>query len=106
MAGFQGINASSDVTTLGRAGQIDCRRLGRCALADRCIIYTDVDGVYTADPNIVPLRVVSTRFLMRKCWRWPVLGRKFSRVARSSLRPNIPFQWKSIQASRKERERS
>ena len=55
VAGFQGINASSDVTTLGRGGS-DLTAVARAAAlkADRCIIYTDVDGVYTADPNIVP----------------------------------------------------
>ena len=55
VAGFQGINASSDVTTLGRGGSdLTAVALAAALKADRCIIYTDVDGVYTADPNIVP----------------------------------------------------
>lgn len=55
VAGFQGINASSDVTTLGRGGSdLTAVVLAAALKADRCIIYTDVDGVYTADPNIVP----------------------------------------------------
>lgn len=55
VAGFQGINASSDVTTLGRGGSdLTAVALAAALKADRCIIFTDVDGVYTADPNIVP----------------------------------------------------
>ena len=55
VAGFQGINASSDVTTLGPGGSdLSAVALAAALKPDRCIIYTDVDGVYTADPNIVP----------------------------------------------------
>lgn len=55
VAGFQGINAASDVTTLGRGGSdLTAVVLAAALKADVCYIYTDVDGVYTADPNIVP----------------------------------------------------
>lgn len=56
VAGFQGITEQSDVTTLGRGGS-DLTAVALAAIlgADLCTIYTDVDGVYTADPNIVPL---------------------------------------------------
>jgi aspartate kinase len=55
VAGFQGINERSDVTTLGRGGSdLTAVALAAALQADRCIIFTDVDGVYTADPNIVP----------------------------------------------------
>ena len=55
VAGFQGINEFSDVTTLGRGGSdLTAVALAAELKADRCIIYTDVDGVYTADPNVVP----------------------------------------------------
>ncbi len=56
VAGFQGINeASLDVTTLGRGGSdLTAVVLAAALQADSCFIYTDVDGVYTADPNIVP----------------------------------------------------
>jgi aspartate kinase len=55
VAGFQGINEQSDVTTLGRGGSdLSAVALAAALKADRCIIFTDVDGVYTADPNIVP----------------------------------------------------
>jgi aspartate kinase len=55
VAGFQGINQQSDVTTLGRGGSdLTAVALSAVLSADRCDIYTDVDGVYTADPNMVP----------------------------------------------------
>ncbi|MDH5427260.1 MAG: aspartate kinase [Nitrospirota bacterium] len=55
VAGFQGINEASDVTTLGRGGSdLTAVVLAAALEADNCIIYTDVDGVYTADPNMVP----------------------------------------------------
>lgn len=55
VAGFQGIDEKSDVTTLGRGGSdTTAVALAAALKADFCDIYTDVDGVYTADPNIVP----------------------------------------------------
>jgi aspartate kinase len=54
VAGFQGISLTSDVTTLGRGGSDTTAVAIAVALkADLCEIYTDVDGVYTADPRIV-----------------------------------------------------
>lgn len=54
VAGFQGINEFSDVTTLGRGGSDTTAVAIAAALkADLCEIYTDVDGVYTTDPRIV-----------------------------------------------------
>ena len=55
VAGFQGVNEHGDVTTLGRGGSDTSAVALAVALnAERCEIYTDVDGVYTADPNVVP----------------------------------------------------
>ncbi|RMH08102.1 MAG: aspartate kinase [Nitrospirae bacterium] len=55
VAGFQGINEQADVTTLGRGGSdLTAVALAAALKADRCVIFTDVDGVYTADPHIVP----------------------------------------------------
>lgn len=52
--GFQGINKYDDITTLGRGGSDTTAVAIAAALkADACHIYTDVDGVYTADPRIV-----------------------------------------------------
>ena len=55
VAGFQGITDDMDVTTLGRGGSDTTAVALAAALgAERCDIYTDVDGIYTADPRIVP----------------------------------------------------
>lgn len=55
VAGFQGVNRYDDITTLGRGGSDTSAVAIAAALkADRCQIFTDVDGVYTADPRIVP----------------------------------------------------
>ena len=55
VAGFQGVNERSEVTTLGRGGSdLTAVALAASLKADRCMIFTDVDGVYTADPKIVP----------------------------------------------------
>ena len=55
VAGFQGITDEMDITTLGRGGSDTTAVALAAALgADRCDIYTDVDGIYTADPRIVP----------------------------------------------------
>ena len=55
VAGFQGITEGAEITTLGRGGSdLTAVALAAALKADVCEIYTDVDGVYTADPNIVP----------------------------------------------------
>jgi len=55
VAGFQGVDAHGNVTTLGRGGSdTSAVALAAALKADECQIYTDVDGVYTADPRIVP----------------------------------------------------
>ena len=64
VAGFQGVSTTKDVTTLGRGGSDTTAVAIAAALkAETCEIYTDVDGVYTADPRVVPdarkLHVVS-----------------------------------------------
>ena len=55
VAGFQGVSTASDITTLGRGGSDTTAVALAAALdADVCEIYTDVDGVFTADPRVVP----------------------------------------------------
>ena len=55
VAGFQGITESEDITTLGRGGSdTSAVALAAALESDRCEFYTDVDGIYTADPRIVP----------------------------------------------------
>ena len=55
IAGFQGINSENRVTTLGRGGSdASAIMIAKFFKAEKCVIYTDVDGVYTTDPNVVP----------------------------------------------------
>ncbi|MBQ9632512.1 MAG: aspartate kinase [Lachnospiraceae bacterium] len=55
VTGFQGINRRDDLTTLGRGGSdTSAVALAAALRADACEIYTDVEGIYTADPRIVP----------------------------------------------------
>lgn len=55
VAGFQGVDARDNISTLGRGGSdTTAVALAAALKADECQIYTDVDGVYTADPRIVP----------------------------------------------------
>ncbi len=55
VAGFQGVNLNQDITTLGRGGSdLTAVAMAKALGADVCEIFTDVEGVYTADPRIVP----------------------------------------------------
>ena len=55
VAGFQGVNKDGQITTLGRGGSdLSAIALASAIKADQCQIFTDVEGVYTADPRIVP----------------------------------------------------
>ncbi len=55
LAGFQGVSIDNEITTLGRgASDTTATAVAATLGADRCEIYTDVDGVYTADPRVVP----------------------------------------------------
>ncbi len=55
IAGFQGINSEQRITTLGRGGSDSSAiMIAKFFKAKKCIIYTDVDGIYTTDPNVVP----------------------------------------------------
>ena len=55
VAGFQGVSTDKEITTLGRGGSdTTAVALATALQADSCEIYTDVTGVFTADPRIVP----------------------------------------------------
>ncbi len=74
VAGFQGMNALGDVITLGRGGSdTTAVALAASLHADRCEIYTDVDGIYTADPRIVPaarrIPMISPAEIAEMAWR-------------------------------------
>ena len=84
MAGFQGINKYGDMTTLGRGGSDTTAVALAVALqADLCQIYTDVDGVYTADPRMVPDAAKTSRRLpMTRCWSWRPWAHRCSTTVR------------------------
>ena len=95
VAGFQGINASSDVTTLGRGGSdLTAVALAAALKADRCIIYTDVDGVYTADPNIVPAARRLDKISYEEMLEMASLGAKVlqSRSVESAPKYSVPVE--------------
>ena len=71
VSGFQGINNENRVTTLGRGGS-DTTAVALAAKlnAKRCDIYTDVDGVYTGDPRIVPNAKKWIVLTLKKCWNY------------------------------------
>ena len=77
VAGFQGLSYADDITTLGRGGSdLTAVALAAALKADICEIYTDVDGVYTADPNIVPDARKLTRVVYDEMLEMASLGAK------------------------------
>jgi aspartate kinase len=69
VAGFQGVSQSKEITTLGRGGSDTSAVALACYLqAKKCEIYTDVDGVYTADPKIVSNAKLLPAIDYFRCW--------------------------------------
>ena len=86
IAGFQGVDEKDNITTLGRGGSDTTAVAIAAALkADVCEIYTDVDGVYSADPRICPQRANSSASRMMRCWNWPASVQKCYRFVQWSL---------------------
>lgn len=95
VAGFQGVNAESDVTTLGRGGSdTTAVALAAALRADRCDIYTDVDGVYTADPNLVPSARKLARVSYEEMLEMASLGSKVlqTRSVEFAMRYQVPVR--------------
>jgi aspartate kinase len=81
IAGFQGIDESGNITTLGRGGSDTTAVAMAAALkADECDIYTDVDGVYTADPRIVPTAARLNRISYEEMLEMASLGSKVLQI--------------------------
>ena len=75
ITGFQGINSNFDITTIGRGGSdTSAVALAGELEADFCKIYTDVDGVYTADPRIVPTARKFSKISSREIYLLSVYG--------------------------------
>ena len=92
VAGFQGISRSNRITTLGRGGSDTTAVALAAALgAERCDIYTDVDGVYTADPRVVPSARRLDRIAYEEMLELASLGAKvlMSRSVAMAARGNV-----------------
>jgi aspartate kinase len=77
VAGFQGVNKQGDITTLGRGGSDTTAVAIAAALnADECQIYTDVDGVYTTDPRVMPEAQLIPRISFEEMLEMASLGAK------------------------------
>jgi len=95
VAGFKGINEQSDVTTLGRGGSdLTAVALAGALKADRCVIFTDVDGVYTADPNVVPSARRIDKIAYEEMLEMASLGAKVlqSRSVEFAAKFNVPLE--------------
>jgi aspartate kinase len=98
VAGFQGITEGEDITTLGRGGS-DLTGVAMAAALDAeiCEIYTDVEGVYTADPNIVPEARKLSRISYEEMLEMASLGAKVlqSRSVEFAKNHGVPIHVRS-----------
>ena len=93
--GFQGVTDQGDVATLGRGGSdTSAVALAAAMKADRCDIYTDVDGVYTTDPRIVPRARKLERVTYEEMLELASVGAKVlqTRSVGLAMRYNMPLQ--------------
>ena len=98
VAGYQGVNSRGDITTLGRgASDLTAVALAAALKASICEIYTDVDGVYTADPNICPGARRLDKISYDEMLEMAALGAKVlqSRSVELARRYNVPLVVKS-----------
>lgn len=98
VAGFQGITESSEVTTLGRGGSdLTAVAVASAVNADICEIYTDVEGIYTTDPNIVPEARKLDKISYEEMLELSSLGAKvlYSRSVEFAMKHNVPLVVKS-----------
>ena len=97
-AGFQGVNGSSDITTLGRGGSDTTAAALAAALGEReCLIYTDVAGVYTADPRLVPEAARYEKLTYREMLCMAERGAKVlaAESVRSAMKNNVILRVRS-----------
>ena len=98
IAGFQGTTEGGDITTLGRGGSdLTGVALAAALKADVCEIFTDVDGVYTADPNVVPDARKLPRISYDEMLEMAALGAKVlqSRSVEFAKKYNVPVHVRS-----------
>ncbi len=95
VAGFQGVDDEGSITTLGRGGSDTTAVALAAALhADECQIYTDVDGVYTTDPRVVPNARRLDRITFEEMLEMASLGSKVLQIRSVSFagRYNVPLR--------------
>src|SRR5204862_2415324 len=93
--GFQGVSDEGRLTTLGRGGtDTSAVAIAVGVKADRCDIYTDVDGVYTTDPRIVPRARKLTKITFEEMLELAGVGAKVLQVRSVGLamRANLPLR--------------
>ncbi len=94
VAGFQGIDEEGNITTLGRGGSdTTAVALAAALKADLCEIYTDVDGVYTADPRIVPKARKLDKISYEEMLEMASLGAKVLQIrsVEFAMKYNVPL---------------
>ena len=102
--GFQGISKNGDITTIGRGGS-DASAVAFAKLfnADSCEIYTDVDGVFSSDPNKIPVAKKIDRLSYDEMLELSSLGAKVmqSSAVQTAMMYDIPLQVRSTFTDRK-----
>ena len=96
--GFQGVSKKGDVTTIGRGGSdASAVAVAKIFNADSCEIYTDVDGVYSSDPNKIPVAKKINRISFDEMLELSSLGAKVmqSSAVQTAMMYNIPLEVKS-----------
>ena len=102
--GFQGISKSAEITTIGRGGSdATAVAVAKILNADTCEIYTDVDGVYSTDPNKIPVAKKIDKISYDEMLELSSLGAKVmqSSAVQTSMMYDIPLEVKSTFTERK-----
>ena len=102
--GFQGISKKGDITTIGRGGSdATAVAIAKLFKADACEIYTDVDGVFSTDPNKIPVAKKIDKISYDEMLELSSLGAKVmqSSAVQTAMIYNIPLQVKSTFTDRK-----
>ena len=102
--GFQGISKSGDITSIGRGGSdATAVVIAKIFETDTCEIYTDVDGVYSSDPNKIPLAKKIDKISYEEMLELSSLGAKVmqSSAVQAAMIGDVPIQVKSTFTDRK-----
>ena len=102
--GFQGVSKTGDITTIGRGGSdATAVAIAKLLNADTCEIYTDVDGVYSTDPNKIPVAKKIEKISYDEMLELSSLGAKVmqSSAVQTAMMYDIPLEVKSTFTNRK-----